>query len=184
MFGKIKRFIANRGAYLDKLTVLLVTGCAKLVRSPAVIITGELTARKFNPISGYWEDLGLLSCRMVTDAGVAFMATDWLDNTTDISTFNYHDSGTGTTAEAVGDTGLVTPTGEARDSGVKTKPAANQLKTVATHTYAGTFAITEHGIFSAASAGTLWDRSVFAAINVVASDKIEFTYAVTINSGG
>ena len=34
------------------------------------------------------------------------------------------------------------------------------------------------------SGGTPWDRTVFTAINVVASDAIEFAYTCTVNSGG
>lgn len=49
----------------------------------------------------------------------------------------------------------------------------------------GTLAITEHGLFSAASAGTLWDRTVFAAVNLVAgSDSLQVTHTTTFPSGG
>jgi hypothetical protein len=46
--------------------------------------------------------------------------------------------------------------------------------------------VTEHGIFSQAATGggTLWDRSVFSAINVVSGDSIQFTYTCTVSSGG
>jgi hypothetical protein len=144
----------------------------------------ELSCRKYDSRKGKWVNMGLLSCRVVTDAGVAFMVDDWDDDTTDITTFNWHDSGTGTTGPVVGDTALETPCAEARDSGTKSQPTAPQIRSVATHTYAGTFAITEHGLFSAVTSGTLWDRSTFSAINVVASDKIEFTYTLTITAGG
>ncbi len=72
------------------------------------------------------------------------------------------------------------------EAGTKSQPAANQLRTVATHTFAGAFAITEHGVFSVITSSTitLWDRSVFGAINVVASDAIEATYTCTVSSGG
>ena len=93
-------------------------------------------------------------------------------------------SGTGVVAEAVGDTALGTEV-ETRETGTQSEPAAAQYRTVATHTYAATFAITEHGVFSQlAVGGTLWDRSVFAAINVVNTDSIQFTYTLTSNSGG
>jgi hypothetical protein len=54
-------------------------------------------------------------------------------------------------------------------------------------TYDGTGgAITEHGLFSQtrAGGGTLMDRSKFAAINVVATDSIQFTYELTLTAGG
>jgi hypothetical protein len=34
------------------------------------------------------------------------------------------------------------------------------------------------------SQGTLLDRSVFTAINVVSADSIQFTYSLTLSSGG
>jgi hypothetical protein len=40
------------------------------------------------------------------------------------------------------------------------------------------------GTVLAASAGTLWDRRVFSAINVVSGDSIQFTYTLTVNNGG
>jgi hypothetical protein len=96
---------------------------------------------------------------------------------------NYHASGTGTNAEAAGDTALQTEVAS-RQAGTQSEPAANQYRTVATITYAASFAITEHGLFSASSNGTVLDRSVFAAINVVNGDGIQFTYTLTVNSGG
>ena len=36
----------------------------------------------------------------------------------------------------------------------------------------------------ARSGGTLMDRSVFTGIAVIATDQIEFTYALTITAGG
>lgn len=145
---------------------------------------GTLSIRKFEARTGKWIDYGIVGVKKVTDAGVAFMVDDWDDDSEDITTFNWHDSGTGVVAENVTDTTLGTPCGEARDAGVKSQPAANQLRSIATHTYAGPFTITEHGIFSANAAGTLWDRTVFGGIGVLASDAIIFTYTLTINAGG
>lgn len=152
---------------------------------------GELTAKLFygpdHPITNLSPrkrfSLGLLSRRSITDAGVAFMV-DAFQNTTEIENFNFHDAGTGSTAEAVGQTGLITPWGGARVSGTQSEPAANQYRSVGTITFTGSFAIVEHGIFSASSSGTLWDRSLFSAINVVNTDSIQFTYTLTVNSGG
>lgn len=102
-----------------------------------------------------------------------------------INGWNYHASGVGTNAEVIGDTVLQSAIAEARDAGTQEEGAtANIYKSVATHTYAGTFAVTEHGLFNAASGGTLMDRTVFAAINVVSGDRIEFTYQLTVAAGG
>jgi len=123
---------------------------------------------------------------LVTNAGVNYMATDFASGLASprVGAFNQHDSGTGTTAAAVTDTALQTPTGLARVAGVQSNPSANVYQTVATITYNATFAVTEWGLFSAAAAGTLWDHRVFAAINVVNGNSIQFTYAVTFPSGG
>lgn len=125
-----------------------------------------------------------LGSGLVTTAGVAFLANDFAGVSGDITTINYHDSGTGTTAAAIGDTALQTPTGNARVAGTQTSPAGGQYRTVATLAYTATAAITEWGLFSATTGGTLWDRKVFAAINVVNGDSIQFTYTLTCNSGG
>ena len=123
--------------------------------------------------------------RVVTNAYAALLVDELQASVAAHSTFKYHDSGTGTVAEAAADTGLGTPCGEARDTGTQIEGAtANIYRSVATHTYAATFAITEHGLFNAATAGTLMDRSVFAAINVASGNQIQWTYELTISSGG
>jgi len=141
---------------------------------------------------GSIEHLGLLSTKVITDAGVAFLVDDWDANGQDISTMNFHGCGTGTNAEAVGDTALQTESTTAlnpdstRATGTRSQPAANQYRTIGTLTFDATAAITEHGILSqsATGGGTLWDRSVFSAINVASGDSIQFTYTCTVSSGG
>ena len=158
-------------------------------------LTSELSLRLFKA-NGDVVDYGVVSRRVVTDAGVAFMVDDF-DPTTasatfDITTLKYHGMGTGTTAEAVGDTALVTESTTAlnpdntRATGTSSQPAANQYRTTGTLTFDATAAITEHGIFSQAATGggTLWDRSVFSAVNVVSGDSIQAQYTLTVNSGG
>ena len=121
---------------------------------------------------------------IVTNAGVAFEAATFAGGTS-TSAFNYHDSGTGTNAAAVTDTALQTPTALARVAGTQSTPGStNVYQTVATLSYNNTFAITEWGLFSASTSGTLWDRRVFSAINVVNGNAIQFTYQLTIPSGG
>ena len=134
---------------------------------------------------GTVEDLGIVSTHAVTDAYAALLVDSMQASVAAFSTFKYHDSGTGTTAEAAADTAMETPTGEDRDTGTQVEGAtANIYKSVATHTYAGTFDITEHGLFSALTGVTLADRSVFTAIGVIAGDGIQFTYQLTLTAGG
>jgi hypothetical protein len=121
---------------------------------------------------------------LVTVAGVNYMASDFASGgvTPTISGFKFHASGTGTNAAANSDTALQTDSGVARVSGTASNPSANIYKSVATMAYTTTLAITEWGVFSASTVGTLWDRRVFSAINVVNGDSISFSYSLTIPS--
>ncbi len=151
----------------------------------AVPLTATLSIRVFRK-GGDIEDHGIVSTHVVTDAFVAELV-DALQagGVAAFDDYKYHDSGTGVNVEAAADTALQTPCGEARDVGTQIEGAtANIYKSVGTNTYAGAFAITEHGLFNAAVAGTLMDRSVFSAITVASGDKIEFTYELTGTSGG
>lgn len=134
---------------------------------------------------------GLASMRVVTTAGVGYIV-DAFQNTTEVENLKYHGVGTGTTAEASGDTALVTESttvlnpDSTRATGSTTEGAsANIYRTVGTVTFDGSAAITEHGIFSQAATGggTLLDRSVFSAINVASGDSIQFTYDLTLPAG-
>ena len=193
---------------------------AHILGARIVTITTELAAKKrsfYDPLEGahylrlrcegriveaeayaagrtFWTDYGVLSNRVVTDAGVAFIVDDWDNNGQDLTTLNFHGCGTGTAAEAAGDTALGTESttqlnpNNTRATGTRSQPAANQYRSVGTNTFDADQAITEHGLFSQAATGggTLWDRSVFSAINVVgaAGDSIQFTHTTTLNSGG
>jgi len=150
---------------------------------------GVISTREFET---WWkrlfECLGLRRVRgLVTTAGVTYMASDFASGgaTPTISGFKYHDCGTNTSpAEGITNTALGTPWGGARVIGTPTNPSAQVYRSVATITFNNTFGIVEWGMFSAAAVGTLWDRRVFAAINVVNLDAIQFTYNLTVNSGG
>lgn len=135
-------------------------------------------------------DYGLASMRVVTDAGVGYIV-DAFQNSVELENMKYHGLGTGTGNEAAGDTALGTELtteynpNSTRATGTTTEGAtANIYRTVATNTLdSGTPAVTEHGVFSAASAGVLLDRSKFAAINMVAGDGLATTYDLTFTSG-
>lgn len=134
--------------------------------------------------NGQVEQYGVLSRRVVTTAGVNWLATAFT-NTVEPESLNFHDCGTGTTAEAIGQTTLVTPFGGSRVSGTQSTPGSTNIyRSVATISFSGTFAITEHGIFTASTSGTMFDRSLFAAINVASGDSIQFTWELTLPAGG
>lgn len=127
-----------------------------------------------------------LGSGVVTTAGVNALASYFNAATTNVSTFRYHDSGTGTTAAAIGDTDLQTAAGPTTRATGSQGNSTNTYTTVGTISYTGTLAITEWGLFLDATRGsdTMWDRRVFTAINVVNGDSIQFTYVLTITAGG
>lgn len=141
--------------------------------------------------SGERIHYGTVGYRVITSAGVAYLVDAW-QNTTEVENLKYHGCGTGTTAEASGDTALVTESTTAlnpdstRATGTQTETSANVLKSAGTVTFDASAAITEHGLFSQAATGggTLWDRTVFSAINVANADSIAFEYSVTLSAGG
>lgn len=142
---------------------------------------GRLYATRIR--NGAREKLGLICTKVVTTAGVNYLVDGLQSNATDVALFKFHASGTGAVAENITDTTLGTESAT-RVSGTQLEGASTNIyKTVATIPYTGTLAITEHGVLSAASAGTLLDRSVFTAINVINGDSIEFTYELTLPSG-
>lgn len=131
---------------------------------------------------GSCEELGLISTKVVTTAGVNYLV-DAMQGTVEPENLRWHASGTGAAAEAVGDTTLGTEVGSRVSGTLAEGASANIFRTVATVPYTSTLAITEHGIFSASTTGTLLDRSVFSAINVINGDSIQFTYELTFPAG-
>ena len=132
---------------------------------------------------GAREDYGVVGYRVVTTAWVTFVVDQLQTETSIFGDFKFHDSGVGITGDAIGDTDIETTDGEARVTGTQTESAANAYRSVGTITYTTTKAITEHGLFNDLTAGTLMDRTVFAAINVVNTNAIEFTYTITFTAG-
>lgn len=159
-------------------------------------MTSCLRIRKIVGGSGglHIVDYGIVSYRVVTNAGVNYL-TDAFQGTVEPELMKFHAIGTGTNAEAAGDTGPQTEwtsgnySGGVRPTGSLGEGAsANIFRTVGTNTKtdAGTSAVTEHVLMSSATigAGTAWDRSVFAAINLSQGDGLQTTYELTTNSGG
>lgn len=152
------------------------------LRGELAIVTCQLSAKHIKA-SGEVVDLGVISRKKVTQAFVKRITAQMAASFAAGDAFKYHDSGTGTAAESNADTALGTPWGGARDVGtlVDTSSGSNGgYRSVATTAYNATKAITEHGLFSASTGGTLLDRSVFSAVNVVSGDSIQFTYELTI----
>jgi len=90
--------------------------------------------------------------------------------------------GTGTTSVAAGNTTLVNETDRNALSVAGGSPSSNTV--VHTAVWAagdGTGSLTEAGLFSASSGGTMMARTVFSAVNKGASDVLTITWTVTIS---
>jgi hypothetical protein len=129
---------------------------------------------------------------VVTTAGVNYIV-DAFQNTVELENLKYHALGTGTTAEAAGDTALVTeltteynPNNTRATGSTIEGASANIYRTVGVNTLDGAAAITEHGVMSQAAVGggTLLDRSVFSVINLANGDSLSSTYDLSFSSGG
>jgi len=171
---------------------LFLPTLAKIARRCGLLVAYSELRAVVTHADGTATDYGLLGRRVVTDAGVAYLAADIAGGGSDSNLFKYHGYGTGTTNESAAHTALVTEltTEYASNS---TRPTGSQSSSTNTYTTVGTLtpdsggtlAITEHGIFSATSAGTMWDRTKFTAINLdsTAGDSLATTYVLTLPSG-
>ncbi len=149
----------------------------------APVMLGKLSAI-VTRADGTRINYGVLGYRVVTTAFVNFVVDQLQAETSVFGDFLYHDSGVGSTAENVTDTAIETTDGESRASGTQTEGAsANIYRSVGTIAYTSTLALREHGLFNASTAGTLMDRTVFTAINVVNGDSVQYTYELTVTAG-
>ena len=114
---------------------------------------------------------------LVVTAGKNWVA----DRMNDVNTVMTHMAlGTGTNAAAVGDTTLQTEID--RNALTSTTVSTNTIAYGCTWAAGdGTGAITEAGLFDAASTGDMLARTVFSVVNKGASDSITITWTITIS---
>jgi hypothetical protein len=128
-------------------------------------------------ISAYLKENG------ITDAGFSFIAHSVGNRAASGATnaMSHIAVGTGTTAFAAAQTALVTELN---------RQAASFSHTVGTKVFSfsanyaagvATGAITEAGVFNAASAGTMLDRVVFSVINKGSDDSLTQTFTFTMS---
>lgn len=162
---------------------------AGLFRVPFVCATLHLRVIRAD---GTVVDYGTASLRVVTTTGAGFIV-DAFQNIVEVENMKFHGLGTGTNAEAVGDTALQTELttqynpDNTRATGSLTEGASgNIFRTVGTNTVDASAAVTEHGILSQAATGggVLLDRSQFSVINLANGDSLQSTYDLTFNTGG
>lgn len=141
---------------------------------------------------GSVEDHGVVSRKVITTAGVNYLVDAW-QNSVELENLKFHGLGTGTGAEASGDTALGTElttqyqTDNTRPTGTLTEGAsANIFRTVGTITVDASVSGQEHGIFSQAATGggTLWDRSLTGTQTLSSGDSLQATYDMTASAGG
>ena len=115
---------------------------------------------------------------LVVDTGKAFVASRMKDDTA--TAMSHMAIGTSTTAASSSDTTLGSEAD--RQALTSTTVTDNDITYVATFGAGdGTGAITEAGIFNAASSGTLLCRTVFSVVNKGASDSMTITWTVTVS---
>ena len=118
---------------------------------------------------------------LVVTSGLEWIAARMYD--TGIPTEMSHMAvGSGTTAAAAGDTDLESILGsrEALDS---TTVSTNTVQYVSSFEAGdGTGAVTEAGIFNAATSGTMLCRTVFDVVNKGANDTLSITWTITISA--
>jgi hypothetical protein len=113
---------------------------------------------------------------LITTAGRNELVARWDDGTAQPT---HMAIGTGATAAAAGDTTLQT---ELDRNALTSRVAATNVITMVGDWAAGdgTGAITEAGVLSAASNGTLFSRAVFSVINKAAGDTLQITWTYTL----
>jgi hypothetical protein len=90
--------------------------------------------------------------------------------------------GTGTNAVAAGDTTLQTESDRNALSTSGGTASTNTVEFVAVWNAGdGTGSLTEAGLFSASSGGTMLARTVFSAVNKGASDVLTITWTITVS---
>jgi len=172
---------------------LLRAGSSKLYgfahghRGPhALFFKSKLYARHFR-MGGLHDDRGLVAENLVTDVFAEDIVDNLIAEVAAFGDYRFHISGTNTAGENVADTeATITGATPSPVSGTQVENTSKVYRSVATIPYVSTLAIEAHGLInnSTKAGSILMDHSQFTVINVVNGDSIEFTYDLTVNSGG
>jgi hypothetical protein len=145
--------------------------------------------RNISFLFGYWSESKIIA-NLITTTGKAAAASR-INGSGAEALFDKIGVGTGTTAANVADTTLETE--KASDgtaaSGVHVISAATATRVTTTVTndtaqlvgtvnFTATLAVTESGLFNAATNGVLLARQVFSAVNVITGDSIQLTWKI------
>lgn len=179
---QVRAGILPKGVEKDRIFEAL-----KLTRPKnAMEMFGFLTAKIERANGGPAVDLGLVSVKKVTLAFAERLVDAMCTSGDVIDNFNQHKQGAGSTAEASGDTALVTPQvgaqGVTGNAAVTHGATSVVYRTIGTITAGSAYEIREHGVFNASTGGILLDRSVVTAIAVNTDDIVTWTYELTVNT--
>ena len=120
---------------------------------------------------------------LVVNSGLAYIASRMVGTAKGV--MSHMGLGSGTTAAAAGQTDLVSLLGsrEALDSTTLVGDNLNQVQYVCGFEAGdATGAITEAGIFNAASAGDMLCRTTFAVVNKDVNDTMTVTWTITLSA--
>lgn len=144
-------------------------------------VLGELRAILYKA-DGSYINYGVVGRRVVTTAYCEFIVDEHQTESSEVGDFKFHDMGVGTRAENANETAIETVHGTG-DTGSQEEESSIIYRSIGTCAFASGVAITEHVLMSQDGAGTLMDRTKFAAINGVSGDSIQFTYGITYVAG-
>ena len=117
---------------------------------------------------------------LVVTSGLGFIASRMKDATADAMT--HMAVGSGSTAAAAGDTDLGSILGSREVLDSTTVSGATVTYVSSFEAGDGTGAITEAGIFNAASGGTMLCRTVFSTVNKASDDTMTITWTITLSA--
>jgi len=117
---------------------------------------------------------------LVVDSGLSYITSRMKDATATAMT--HMALGTGTTTAAAGDTSLQTQSGS-RESLDATNVSTNTIQYQAAFEAGDVSgAITEAGVFNAASGGTMLCRVTFSPVNLTVTDSISVDWTITLSA--
>ncbi len=138
-------------------------------------VTGDVQIKLVGPDGKVKQEQTIKN--LVVTTGKQYIASRMTGTTTAMS---HMAVGSGTTAAAAGDTALGNQLGRvALTSGTTTGAVTTYVASFPAGT--GTGAVTEAGVFNAASGGTMLCRTVFAVVNKGVDDGMTITWAITVS---
>jgi len=162
---------------------LRVTG-----KKGVVEMFGILQAKQYGQGGVFKKDLGVVGVKSVTTEFAELLVDNLagVANSTISAVFDAHGMGDGSAAEATTDVALSNQRG-GRSVGSETHGASSNIyKTVGTIAATASYTVIEHGLFDTTGAASdrLLDRSVIDSFVVATNDEVEWTYNLTVTTGG